>query len=321
MNRRIPITVTAALAALPLISGCQALDDAVAHFGPRPNDTLQELVARADEEAAYLAGDHPDLSALRAKQSEQITREIGRLCGTDSDGAVPDSCAVTREDDEASQQTGSADSKEVLLAASDNQLTQAVKAPEESRALLVEQAIDLLARAYAEDDKAFAGLASTNAGNSAPQLPAPGADKDHMDQHFADSLTELLHWQDSAVYGLDEARAFVTGNDTDALDTLNGLYSQRAEALRQALGTKPDSGAGADAPGATLPAPSYSPGGDGTLPSDAASAKSFIADVQEQDDTQWTAAATAAAQAGDENWVAWLAHQAARGRVADGAIG
>src|SRR5699024_12067597 len=72
---------------------------------------------------------------LRRTQSEELFAEIHRLCGLEEDGQVPDTCVIDDTDP-----AGPAGSRENAVA----QLVElAEKAPEDSRPLLVDQAIAL----------------------------------------------------------------------------------------------------------------------------------------------------------------------------------
>lgn len=305
MNRRTYITaatLTAIIAGVPGISGCQALDDAVSHLGPRPNEVLEGLLHTADTDAAALASVDPEMSALRDTQANQIADEIFRLCGLDESGQPPESCAVDRTP--APGKDGSDVAGLVRDAAADT-LHRGIEAPQESRAVLTEQAVELLSRTFDTDPDTFDGLASTNAGNSRSIEPVPAEASKSTNNYVA----PLLKWEDSAIYGLDIARAFLPGDMSDHADTLNGLHSQRAEALRESDGITADK---------ELETPdAYTAAGEAAeLPHDVESAKRFLAAVQNNDDAAWTAAAVTAAEHRDAEWLEWLAHQAARGRAA-----
>ena len=272
MNRRV-VVPTLLVCAAPWMGGCQATDAIVDYFGPHADPSLTSLAQSASADALALEERDPDAAALRAEQAEQLYEEIERLCGRDEEGETPRSCAVDR--DVAPQD--SADVSAVFDAASSFSEENISNVPEESRALVLTQAIAL--NAWKNEELA-----------DAPELT-------EQDRELG---VELLKWEYQQVYALDFARSYVSPDQEDHVDELLRIHEDRILQLQlqlEKLGPVPQ------------PAPAYdSPAG--SLPKDADSARAFIDEVAHNDTLKWTNAAITAAPA--TPWQHWLITVAAQ---------
>lgn len=178
MNRR--LTFAAFLVCVPLLASCAVVD----FFGPRPDSALVELAQTAQADAKE--SEDSSYAQLRRTQSEELFAEINRLCGLEEDGQVPDTCVI-----EDTDPAGPAGSREDAVA----QLVElAEKVPEDSRPLLIDQAI-----ALADGDAAL------------PETP---------DEDMLGEARRLLEFEYSTVYGLDVAEAHGADVDTVAHEEL-----------------------------------------------------------------------------------------------------
>lgn len=276
MNHR--LSLLPALAVLPALTGCQAVDSVVTYFGPRPDETLETLAQQATADAATL--DDADASSLRQEQADALYAEITRLCGTEN-GEVPESCEVDPND--TSEVTGQDDLEASLRSTLDG----VGEVSMESRALVVDQAIDLAAR--------------TN-----PVLPS-------LEQLGEDETTqarELLEWEYRQVYGLDVARAFVDPSLENTVDARITMHEERIQQLQEVLHAVGD---------IPQPKPAYT-SDEYELPHDATSAEQFINDLAWADTVEWANAATTHAESlhsRDDStaWRDWLIITAAQSRA------
>lgn len=178
MNRR--LTLVALVACVPVISSCAVVD----FFGPRPNSALVELAQTAQADANTT--DDSELAQLRLTQSEELFAEINRVCGLEEDGMVPDSCAIS-EEDPAGPSASPEDAVAQLIELADD-------APEESRPLLISQAI-ALAEGHA---------------------PLP----EEPQEEVLTEATSLLENEYATIYGLDVAEAHGASVDTESHEAL-----------------------------------------------------------------------------------------------------
>lgn len=183
------------------MSACSAVD----FFGPRPNDQLVELSHQAQADSAGAEG---DLAALRHEHAEELLAEIARLCGLDEAGNPPESCQV-EEPEEA-------------LSPSPTPLGRYLEVvddvPEESRDLLIDQAIDLAALDTSE---------------------LPSTEVSDEDRALVGHMIEREH---AAVHGLKSARAFAS--DPAGVDKLIERHQTRLLALQDTIPDPPVAGAG-----------------------------------------------------------------------------
>lgn len=165
-------------------------------FGPKPNAELLELAQQATVDG-------------RIAHADALYDEIARLCGFDDNHAVPASCEVGRD-------TGDTTSSPAPLG---DYLTAVDEVPEESRDLVVAQAVDLAAL-------------------DASDL-APASVDDPEDQEL---LREVLRQEHAAVYGLEASRAFAS--DPKWVDGLVAKHEQRVLALAESIPDAPVAEAG-----------------------------------------------------------------------------
>lgn len=201
MNRRV-VVPTLLVCAAPWMGGCQATDAIVDYFGPHADPSLTSLAHTASADALALEELDADAAALRAEQAEQLYEEIERLCGRDEEGETPRSCAVDR--DVAPQD--SADVSAVFDAASSFSEENISNVPEESRALVLTQAIAL--NAWKNEELA-----------DAPELT-------EQDRELG---VELLKWEYQQVYALDFARSYVSPDQEDHVDELLRIHEDRIQ--------------------------------------------------------------------------------------------
>ena len=207
MNRRVVVPALLVCAA-PWLGGCQATDAIVDYFGPHADSSLTSLAQAASADALTLEELDADAAALRAEQAEQLYDEIERLCGRDEEGNAPRSCAVDRE----VVPRDSADVAAVLHDASSSSEENISSVPEESRALVVAQAIALAA--WNDDELA-----------EAPELT----------EEERDTAAALLEWEYQQVYALDFARSYVSPDQEAHVDELLRMHEHRVLQLQGQL--------------------------------------------------------------------------------------
>ncbi|WP_164546481.1 DUF4439 domain-containing protein [Corynebacterium hylobatis] len=216
MKRRLALLLT-----LPLLASC-SVGDVASALGPRPNSQVAELADRAASDAAALDG---AAAELRARHAAELAAEITRLCGTHADGTVPESCAFQTEVTELPE----ADVDDSLLLSLDTAV------PEESRALVIRQAVDL-----AELEER--------------DLPADAQVSDSRD---IDAARDLLRREYAAAWGLGLARAYLSPARGAEIDEFLDAHDERILALREVLaphGEVPVAEAGYELAGGTAPA-------------------------------------------------------------------
>ena len=213
--------ITASLAATSLmLTGCEfSLDNSLSgitqFFGPEPETALVELAFSAEDEAAAFAETNPALSELRAQQAGVLFDEIARVCGHYPDGTAPETCEVDRT--ERSGYGGNheiADSAEQSL---DQLLDSVPQAPEQSRALLIEQAV-MLALQIPDHEHAITAV------------------RDELlveDATAPDSWSEMADWEYRLGYGLEAARAFLDGDAAVSTDDAAAHSDARLATLRE----------------------------------------------------------------------------------------
>lgn len=272
MNRRVVVPALLACAA-PWLGGCQATDAIVDYFGPHADPTLTSLAHDASADAHALQELDPDAASLRAQHADELYSEIERLCGRDEEGNAPRSCAVDRE----VVPRDSADVAAVLHDASSSSEENISSVPEESRALVVAQAIALAA--WNDDELA-----------EAPEL----TEEEH------DTAAALLEWEYQQVYALDFARSYASPDKEAHVDELLRMHEHRVLQLQgqlEKLGAVPQAAPAYDSPA-------------GSLPTDADSALAFIDEAAHNDTLKWTDAATSAEPS--TPWQRWLIAVAAQ---------
>lgn len=267
--------------AAPWLGSCQATDAIVDYFGPHADPTLMSLAQAASADALTLEGLDADAAALRAEQADELYSEIDRLCGRDEEGNAPRSCTVDRE---VSPQDSS-DVSAVLHDASSSSEENIGSVPEESRALVVTQAIELAA--WNHDELA-----------EAPELT----------EQERDTAADLLDWEYQQVFALDFARSYVAPDQEAHVDELLHAHEDRILQLQgqlEKLGAVPQAAPAYDSPA-------------GSLPTDAESAREFVNEVARNDALKWADAAIEAASAADTDgepstpWQRWLIAVAAQ---------
>lgn len=178
---RRPVALIAAASAALSLSACSLVDA----FGPQPDAALLELAHKATADSTEADGEDGTVAEIRAGHAEALYAEISRLCGIDETGTVPQSCEVNPADSEEAPSPA-------RLGA---YLTAVDEVPEESRDLVVSQAIDL------------ASFDTTELEPAEITEPADLA-----------LLEELLIQEHAAVYALEAARAFASApGDVDSL--------------------------------------------------------------------------------------------------------
>lgn len=189
-------------AALPL-AACSPVDI----FGPHANGTIMELAKQASADRMDGSG---EWSELRATHAEQLQAEARRLCGTDESGQVPSSCNVTYGDTDLP--VGS-DVKTLVTQTA----KAAGKVPEESRDLIIAQAIDAVATA---------------------KLPIEGLEPlNEKDTDALESAKQLITAEYAAEFGLDIASAYADDALQARIDELRVLHDARLAALHHAFPT------------------------------------------------------------------------------------
>lgn len=174
-------------------------------FGPRPDPELVQLAQQAEADAAAADG---EVAALREEHAAELYTEIARLCGLDESGAPPSSCAV--DDPDPAPEASPVPLGRYLEVVDD--------VPEQSRDLVVDQAIDL------------AVLDSSEA-------PATAVDED--DHGLVAKMIEREH---AAVYGLKSARAFAS--EPAGVDELVERHQARLLSAQQTIPDPPVAAAG-----------------------------------------------------------------------------
>ncbi len=203
MNRGVRLLAVTTLATT--LAGCSVVDA----FGPSANDKVLTLAQLAEADAEAWSGEGSgdgsgEVSALRAHHAEDLFAEIARLCGTDADGRVPDSCGYEHADPEVTAHedpSGSLAEYVELIP----------EAPAESRDLLTAQAVDL------------AALVDT-----VPEAP-------EMTTEDAEVARDLLRREFGAVYALDLAQAYADADSTSGLEGLLRAHEERISALEETL--------------------------------------------------------------------------------------
>lgn len=240
-----------------LLSGCAALQDQ----GPRADATLLQLYAQARDDAS--AATSPELAALRSTQASELLAEMQRLCGHDDAGAVPTSCTV---DDSALPPLKLPEGASADLGAIP---ALAAKAPAESTALLIHQAVEL-ARVEPDQKLSDAADAVIKAGTKIKAADVA-------------AMQDLLEWEYGTAYALSTAQAWAPGPQVEAAIAAT---HERITALTRLL----DYAGGKE--GIPSPQPSYT--FTDIAPTDAASATSVIDTAQAEAGRKWELAAASA---------------------------
>lgn len=263
MNRGVRLLAATALAAT--LTGCSVVDA----LGPSANSQVLTLGQLAEADAQAWPD---DAAGLRAHHARDLFAEVERLCGTDDDGRVPDSCGYERVSPEVTAHPDAvcslADYVDLIPAA-----------PAESRDLLTAQAVDL------------AALVDEAAVPAAPELS----------EADAALVRDLLEREFAAVYALDLAQAYTDEEATAQLGELIDAHNARIGRLRAALapaGDVPVAEAGYAFP-------------DLNAPADSAGALAFAADVEHSLTSAWAQAATEV-DGDSLGWFLVLAGDAAR---------
>lgn len=274
---------TLLVCAAPWLGGCQATDAIVDYFGPHADPSLTLLAQAASADALTLHELDADAAALRAQQAEQLYDEIDRLCGRDEDGNTPRSCDVDRD----VAPRNSTDVSAVLDDASASSEEKISAVPEESRALLTTQAIELAAWKNTERAEIAA-------------IP-------ELSEQERTLGVELLEWEYQQVYALDVARSYVSPDQEAHVDELLSVHEDRVLQLQgqlEKLGSVPQPAAAYDSP-------------TGSLPTDAESARAFVDKLAHNDALKWTDAAISAEPSSP--WQHWLIAVAAQSHRAHAA--
>ncbi|ALC06175.1 hypothetical protein CDES_08915 [Corynebacterium deserti GIMN1.010] len=258
MRVRSPLFLSASLASLTSVAFVTACTPS-----PTPNEPLVQMYQEAQFDAQALMDSSPDISFLRTQHADELLAEIHRLCGFTDEGAVPESCevmttmiAAAPTDDVAGRV---ASSQSLILDLLDD-------IPKESVSLVVGQYID----------EARYGVAFDL--NSSADSPV------EMELSF-DEITiaqDLLEREQSAAWALGIALAQYPLEQRDSIEVAIEAHNDRAFTLQQLLG--PDHSTPAE--------PGYD--SDLTAPTDFASAKQTIDEIENNLIDSWHAAASAA---------------------------
>ncbi|MGX1737847.1 hypothetical protein ACWIB8_01575 [Corynebacterium flavescens] len=308
MNPR--VLAAASLLTLPLLTGCQLVDSTVDYFGPRPDENLEKLAHRAQEDSLALASIDAEAASVRARQADELYSEISRLCGT-IDGAAPRSCAVEKPTAPGAIPPGDSPATEILQSAADLSIAGLGTVHVESRPLVVEQAIELeqqvsMSKASSASSSQEAEAAEADAKESLPALPGF---KKGTDPAVSDGATDLLNWEYMQLFALDFARSYADSGLLNTIDSRLRDHEERIRALQGALaplGPVPQ------------PAPAYQPAAE-PLPINAEEAQAFVEDLADSDSQKWaSAASTQAEKLKSEDsladWRSWLIAVAAQSR-------
>ena len=240
------VCLTTALA-MPL-SACSPLDV----FGPRANGTIMKLAKQASADKVFGDG---EWSELRAFHAEQLKDEARRLCGTNDAGEVPPSCDVTYGDTDLPGDTNARALVSLTAEAAD-------KVPDESRALVVAQAID----------------AATTA-KLGIEDPTP---IDEKDTDALEAAKQLISAEYAVEYGLDIASAYADDQLQGRIDHLRTLHDARLAVLHHAF------------PAAELPAREAGYEIPQGAPTTTADAVAFVDTLEKDLIDRWRAAAATA---------------------------
>ena len=268
-RRRGAVTVLAL--SLPALAACQPVNAIVEKLGPSPDTALLELARQADGDVLALKtfpGEKAGLLDTRRSQADQLYGEITRLCGTHPDGSVPTSCRVERQDSVAA---AAENNEEVVKNSSSQLLRQADSVPEESRDLVVAQAIDLLALTPTADPDG---------------LEVPELDIREPHKSSVEAARALLDWEYGIVYAADFARALAPSSRVSEVDSAIIKHEQAITQLREFLDQQ------GQAPAA---APAYQPAGI-EFPSDGAGAMNYLDTLQKLSFDFWRAQTVEAAE-------------------------
>lgn len=231
-------------AALPL-AACSPVDI----FGPHANGTIMELAKQAS--ADWVFGDG-EWSELRAFHAEQLQDEARRLCGTNDAGEVPSSCNVAYGDTDLPGDTNPRDLVTQTAEAAE-------KVPDESRDLIIAQAIDAVATA---------------------KLPIEGMEPlNEKDTDALESAKQLITAEYAAEFGLDIASAYADDALQARIDELRLLHDARLAALHHAF------------PNAELPSREAGYEVPGGSPTTTEEAVAFVDALENDLITRWRAAA------------------------------
>ncbi|MDO5032472.1 MAG: hypothetical protein Q4E25_07530, partial [Corynebacterium sp.] len=154
--------------------------------------------------------------------------------------------------------------------------------PEESRPLVISQAVDVAALAAAQD-----------AGAQAESVSIPPQQRA--------AAEELLEWEYTQLFGLDFARSYASPEMEKDIDQRLEMHERRVLVLQAALEQLAKSADSAkENVTVPQPRPAYTAPAGEKLPVDAATAQSFVDALGWNDTLKWKQAATAAAQEGQE---------------------
>lgn len=156
-----------------------------------PDTTLATLGTAALADAHVLQETRPDLAAISQRQADAFFGEAARLCGTDKDGQVIDSCAPTRPDE--AQVAAAAES---ITGTSEEILAQAAARIADHSAAVDASSMPLISRIYAED----VVLSGTPG-----ELPTESLVNDPADLQSAKDALSFVYGVD---YGLTVAEAY-----------------------------------------------------------------------------------------------------------------
>lgn len=305
MNPRVLAAVS--LLTLPLLTGCQLVDSTVDYFGPRPDENLEKLAHRAQEDSLALAGIDAEAASVRARQADELYAEISRLCGT-IDGAAPRSCAVEKPTAPGAIPPGDSPATEILQSAADLSIAGLGTVHVESRPLVVEQAIEI--EQQVSMSKASSASSSQDADSAdTASLPALPGFKKGTDPAVSDGATDLLNWEYMQLFALDFARSY---SDSGLLNTIDSRLRDHEERIRALQGALAPLGP------VPQPDPAYQPAAE-TLPTNAEEAQAFVESLAASDSQKWaSAASTQAEKLKSEDsladWRSWLIAVAAQSR-------
>ena len=199
-------------------------------------------------------------SELRGFHAEQLKDEARRLCGTNDAGEVPPSCDVTYGDTDLPGDTNARALVSLTAEAAD-------KVPDESRALVVAQAID----------------AATTA-KLGIEDPTP---IDEKDTDALEAAKQLISAEYAVEYGLDIASAYADDQLQGRIDHLRTLHDARLAVLHHAFPA-------AELPAAELPAREAGYEIPQGAPTTTADAVAFVDTLEKDLIDRWRAAAATA---------------------------
>ncbi|CAB0997303.1 hypothetical protein FRC0497_01407 [Corynebacterium diphtheriae] len=265
-------STTSAISAICLLGCVVACDISPS---PDPNATLIDLAAIAHNDAAVLQSKNSALAQQRHADSEELISEIQRLCGTNSEGKLPESCS-----NEIVQ--GAVDKQAVSLKETVTESDAATRsaqaivsaigsAPSESLGLLGQQLVDLVRAGAAAPQSGIAQLNPRNEINK-------GTSKDDL-IHDRESLKKALDWEYSAIYGLGVALAHSPAGTRTAVSDAITAHRDRVELLESSFAES--------FPNETIPRPEAAYEFSGyPEPHDAQSSRAFF-DSLEADSAAW----------------------------------